>query len=53
MLFKSSTTQTVSEAAAALTGYEVGDRLLVGAITPCGQCRGERSDGVQKVAIKP
>ena len=23
----------------ASTGYEVGDRVLVGAITPCGQCR--------------
>jgi alcohol dehydrogenase len=22
-----------------VTGYEVGDRVLVGAITPCGQCR--------------
>ena len=22
-----------------MTGYEVGDRVLVGAITPCGQCR--------------
>src|SRR6059058_6148465 len=21
-----------------VTGYEVGDRVLVGAITPCGQC---------------
>src|SRR6202165_4095285 len=21
-----------------ITGYEVGDRVLVGAITPCGQC---------------
>jgi alcohol dehydrogenase len=24
---------------AGLTGYEVGQRVLVGAITPCGQCR--------------
>jgi threonine dehydrogenase-like Zn-dependent dehydrogenase len=23
-----------------VTGYAVGDRVLVGAITPCGQCRG-------------
>jgi alcohol dehydrogenase len=22
-----------------ITGYQVGDRVLVGAITPCGQCR--------------
>src|SRR5574339_39141 len=22
-----------------LSGYEIGDRVLVGAITPCGQCR--------------
>jgi alcohol dehydrogenase len=21
-----------------VTGYEIGDRVLVGAITPCGQC---------------
>jgi threonine dehydrogenase-like Zn-dependent dehydrogenase len=24
---------------AGVTGYEVGDRVLVGAVTPCGQCR--------------
>jgi len=24
---------------AGVTGYEVGQRVLVGAITPCGQCR--------------
>src|SRR6185369_6223320 len=24
---------------AGVTGYNVGDRVLVGAITPCGQCR--------------
>jgi alcohol dehydrogenase len=24
---------------AGVTGYQVGDRVLVGAITPCGQCR--------------
>ncbi len=22
-----------------VTGYEIGDRVLVGAVTPCGQCR--------------
>src|SRR5690242_16854918 len=22
-----------------VTGYQIGDRVLVGAITPCGQCR--------------
>jgi alcohol dehydrogenase len=24
---------------AGVTGYEIGDRVLVGAVTPCGQCR--------------
>jgi threonine dehydrogenase-like Zn-dependent dehydrogenase len=28
----------ISELGAGLTGYQVGDRVLVGAITPCGQC---------------
>ena len=28
----------VAELGAGVTGYEVGDRVLVGAITPCGQC---------------
>lgn len=30
----------IEELGAGVTGYEVGDRVLVGAITPCGQCRG-------------
>lgn len=30
----------IEELGAAVTGYKVGDRVLVGAITPCGQCRG-------------
>lgn len=30
----------IEELGAGLSGYEVGDRVLVGAITPCGQCRG-------------
>ena len=30
----------ITELGAGVTGYEVGDRVLVGAITPCGQCRG-------------
>jgi alcohol dehydrogenase len=30
----------IEELGAGLTGYAVGDRVLVGAITPCGQCRG-------------
>jgi alcohol dehydrogenase len=28
----------VHELGGAVTGYEVGDRVLVGAITPCGSC---------------
>jgi threonine dehydrogenase-like Zn-dependent dehydrogenase len=30
----------IEEIGPGVTGYEVGDRVLVGAITPCGQCRG-------------
>jgi len=30
----------IEELGAAVTGYKTGDRVLVGAITPCGQCRG-------------
>lgn len=29
----------IEELGDGLTGYSVGDRVLVGAITPCGQCR--------------
>lgn len=29
----------IAELGAGVIGYEVGDRVLVGAITPCGQCR--------------
>jgi threonine dehydrogenase-like Zn-dependent dehydrogenase len=29
----------IEELGPGLTGFEVGDRVLVGAITPCGQCR--------------
>jgi alcohol dehydrogenase len=29
----------IEELGVGLTGYEIGDRVLVGAITPCGQCR--------------
>ena len=29
----------VEELGPGVTGYELGDRVLVGAITPCGQCR--------------
>jgi alcohol dehydrogenase len=28
----------IDELGAGVTGYQVGDRVLVGAITPCGQC---------------
>jgi threonine dehydrogenase-like Zn-dependent dehydrogenase len=30
----------VEELGPGVTGYEIGERVLVGAITPCGQCRG-------------
>src|SRR5436190_5223987 len=30
----------IEELGAGVTGYEIGDRVLVGAITPCGQCHG-------------
>jgi len=29
----------IEELGPGLTGFEIGDRVLVGAITPCGQCR--------------
>ncbi len=29
----------IAELGAGVTGYEIGQRVLVGAITPCGQCR--------------
>ena len=30
----------IEELGAGVTGFKVGERVLVGAITPCGQCRG-------------
>ncbi len=30
----------IAELGEGVSGYEIGDRVLVGAITPCGQCRG-------------
>ena len=30
----------ITELGPGVTGYEIGDRVLVGAITPCGQCCG-------------
>src|SRR5215467_4241340 len=32
------TVGVISELGEGVTGYSVGDRVLVGAITPCGQC---------------
>ena len=29
----------IEELGPGVTGYEIGERVLVGAITPCGQCR--------------
>jgi threonine dehydrogenase-like Zn-dependent dehydrogenase len=29
----------IEELGTGVTGYQIGDRVLVGAITPCGQCR--------------
>jgi threonine dehydrogenase-like Zn-dependent dehydrogenase len=29
----------IEEIGEGITGYEIGDRVLIGAITPCGQCR--------------
>jgi threonine dehydrogenase-like Zn-dependent dehydrogenase len=29
----------IEELGAGVTGYQLGDRVLIGAITPCGQCR--------------
>jgi threonine dehydrogenase-like Zn-dependent dehydrogenase len=30
----------IAELGPGVTGYSIGDRVLIGAITPCGQCRG-------------
>lgn len=29
----------IAELGAGVAGYQIGDRVLIGAITPCGQCR--------------
>jgi len=29
----------IAELGAGVTGYKIGERVLIGAITPCGQCR--------------
>ena len=33
----------IEELGAGVSGHKIGDRVLVGAITPCGQCRARRS----------
>ena len=54
----------IEELGAGVTGYEIGQRVLVGAITPCGQCRaclsgnlsqcghGERLRGPRRLALR-
>jgi threonine dehydrogenase-like Zn-dependent dehydrogenase len=34
------TVGVIEELGTGVTGYEIGDRVIAGAITPCGQCRG-------------
>ena len=38
----------IEELGPGVTGYEIGDRVLVGAITPCGQCRACLSDNLSQ-----
>jgi len=38
----------IAELGPGVTGYEIGERVLVGAITPCGQCRGSLSGNLSQ-----
>ena len=38
----------IDELGPGVTGYEIGQRVLVGAITPCGQCRACLSDNLSQ-----
>jgi alcohol dehydrogenase len=43
----------IHELGPGVTGYEVGDRVLVGAITPCGQCSSCLSGSLSQCGGKP
>ena len=42
----------IEELGPGVTGYEVGDRVLVGAITPCGQCHACLSGKLEPVRAR-
>ena len=43
----------IEELGAGVTGYNIGDRVLVGAITPCGQCRACLSGSTRNAGMAP